>query len=141
MAKEFWGKVRGDIQKGYKDSLSFLKSKTEELTEESKKKYKIYEHKHKAHKQIAELGAKVYEIVNTGGSVDNSRIVKDTVEKIKKIEELIDKLEALAKKKSAKSTKPTKPTKKKAIAKKKAAVKKKAPAKKKAPVKKKPADN
>ena len=133
MAKEFWDKVRGDIQKGYKDSLSFLKTKTEEITEESKKKYKIYEHKHKAHKQIAELGATVYEIVNSGGSVDSSAKVKATVEKIRKIEELIGQLEALAAKK------PAKPTKKKAITKKKAAVKKKAPAKKKAAAKKKTA--
>ncbi len=128
MAKEFWDKVRGDIQKGYKDSLSFLKSKSEEVAEESKKKYKIYEHKHKAHKQISELGATVYEIVNSGGSVDSSKKVKDTVEKIRKIEEQIGQLEAQARKKPAK---PAKPTKKKAVTKKKAAARKKAPAKKK----------
>jgi polyhydroxyalkanoate synthesis regulator phasin len=122
MAKDFWGKVRGDIQKGYKDSLSFLKSKTGEITEESKKKYKIYEHKHKAHKQIAELGATVYEIVNSNGSVDKNKKVKETVEKIKKLEEQIEKLEAQATKK---------PTKKKAVTKKKAAARKKTPAKKK----------
>lgn len=130
MAKDFWSKVRGDIQKGYKESVSFLKAKTGEITEESKKKYKIYEHKHKAHKQISELGALAYEIVDSGGSVDKSAKVKATVEKIRKIEEQIDQLEAQAKK--------TK-TKKKAPAKKKVAARKKTAAKKKLGTKKKTA--
>ena len=37
MAKEFWGKLQKDMQKGYKESVSFLKSKTEKITEESKR--------------------------------------------------------------------------------------------------------
>ena len=132
MAREFWDKVRGDIQKGYKESLGFLKSKTEELTEEGKKKYKVYEHKHKAHKQIAELGAMVYEIINKGGSVDKSDKVWASVEKIRKIEEQIDRLEAQAQKKPAKK----KATSKKVAGKKKAAAKKKPVARKKPAAKK-----
>ena len=86
MANDFWNKVRGDIQKGYKDSVDFLKVKTEVITEESKKKYKIYEHKHKAHKQISELGALTYEIINSGGSLDKNAKIKDIADKINKIE-------------------------------------------------------
>ncbi len=133
MAKVFWDKVRGDIQKGYKDSVSFLKEKTEEITEESKKKYKIYEHKHKAHKQISELGALAYELINSGSSVDKSAKVKATVEKIKKIEEQIKRLEAQATRAAGKKRSPAK---KKAAARKKTAAKKKPGAKKKTAKKK-----
>ncbi len=128
MAKDLWSKVRGDIQKGYKESVSFLKAKTGEITEESKKKYKIYEHKHKAHKQISELGALAYEIFNSGGSLDKSAKVKATVEKIKKIEEQINQLEAQATRTAGKRKSPAK---KKIAARKKTAAKKKSGAKKK----------
>ncbi|HEB02868.1 MAG TPA: hypothetical protein ENI12_06515 [Nitrospirae bacterium] len=133
MAKDFWSKVSGDIQKGYKESVSFLKAKTEIITEESKKKYKIYEHKHKAHKQIAELGALAYEIFNSGGSVDSSAKVKATVEKIKKIEEQIKQLEAQATRTAGKKKSPAK---KKIAARKKTAAKKKTVARKKTAAKK-----
>ncbi len=133
MAKDFWSKVRSDIQKGYKESVSFLKTKTEIITEESKKKYKIYEHKHKAHKQISELGALTYEILNSGGSVDKSAKVKATVERIKKIEELINQLEAQATRTAGKKKSPAK---KKIAARKKTAAKKKTGTKKKAGAKK-----
>jgi uncharacterized protein Yka (UPF0111/DUF47 family) len=130
MAKDFWGKVKSDMQKGYKGSLEYLKAKTEEITEESKKKYKVYEHKHKAHKQIAELGAKVYEIVNTGASLDGDDQVLAIVQKIKKIEAQIEKIET----EGVKAT-----TKKKTAAKKKTAVRKKTIVKKKTAVNKKAA--
>ena len=128
MAKDFWNKVRGDIQKGYKESVGFIKTKTEVITEEGKKKYKVYEHKHNAHKQIAELGAMTFEIINSGGSVDKNAKIIAAVEKINKIEEQIVKLEAQAIKATSKKKTPARKKvapRKKTVAKKKVATKKK----------------
>jgi hypothetical protein len=128
MASEFWDKVRKDFHKGYKEGLDFLKVKTTELTVEGKRKYNVYEHKHKAHKEMAELGAMVYEIVTTGGKVDGSAKVRAAVDRIGKIEEQIAKLESGAPKK--KTAKKKAPAKKKAASRKKTGAKKKTAAKK-----------
>lgn len=65
----FWEKVKKDLQKGLKEGVTFVKEGTivvkeraEELTEEAKRQYKIFDLKTKVQKEIAELGGKVYEL-------------------------------------------------------------------------------
>ena len=116
MDKNFWTKAKQDLQRGYKDSFEHLKKFTGELTDEGKRKYKAFELKQKAHKQISELGGLAYELLATGSSVDSSAKVKAAMDKIVKIQEQIAKIEAEAPKK--------KPAKKKAAVKKKKAAKK-----------------
>ena len=64
-----WEKVKIDLQKGIeegmaaiKEGAAVVKEKAEELTEEGKRRYKIFEMKKEVHKDLAELGGKVYDL-------------------------------------------------------------------------------
>jgi hypothetical protein len=65
----FWEKIKKDLQKGVEESIIFVKEgaavvqkKAEELTEEGKRRYRLYELKAKVQQEFAELGGKVYDL-------------------------------------------------------------------------------
>ena len=105
----FWEKVKGDLQKGVEESITFVKEgasvvrkKAEELTEEGKRRYRIYELKTSVQKEISELGGKVYEL---SGKLRNPMLdskVKSIKARIKKLETEIMRLEGNLKPESEK---------------------------------------
>jgi hypothetical protein len=112
---DFWEKVRKDLQKGWKEGVEAFKEgaivvrkKAEELTEEGKKKYKIYDLKTKVHKEISELGGRVYDLRSkVKNPMDNDKI-KEVISRLKRLESQITKLEG--KKKVTSKRKPAKRT-------------------------------
>jgi hypothetical protein len=125
----FWSKIKKDLQKGYDEGLAFVKEgaavvmkKAEELTEEGKKRYVLYELKAKVQKEIADLGGHVYDL---SAKIKNPMLdgkVKDIIARIRKLETEIQKHEgkqsAAARKTAAKKTPAKKAASKKAPAKK-----------------------
>lgn len=108
----FWEKVRKDVQKSFKDGMAVIKVKASELSEEGKKRYKVFDLKHKVHRHMSELGGLVYSLKSTSNPMSDTK-VKAVLEKIGKLEEQINKLEtslekAPAKKKTKKKSSPKK---------------------------------
>lgn len=106
---DFWEKVKKDVSKGVKEGIATIREKAGELTEEGKKRYKIYELKAKAQKEIAELGGKVYDLSKKLKNPMADSKVKTALGKIKKLEGLVAKLEGkkpAAKKPAAKKKAP-----------------------------------
>ena len=115
----FWIKVRDDLQKGVgggiaivKEGASVVKKKAEELTEEGKRRYQLYELKTKVHREISELGGMVYEL---SAKVKNPMLnnkVKAIKASIKKLEMQIQKIEGKPETKLSTTTTRKKPVKK-----------------------------
>jgi hypothetical protein len=104
----FWEKIRKDvekgvkdIEKGLKDGIQGIRKEAGVLAEEGKRKYKVFDLKSKAHKQIAELGGMVYGMSGKDKNPLLDARVKASIAKIKKTEDQIKKL-GPAKKKTAK---------------------------------------
>jgi hypothetical protein len=122
----FWAKVSSDLQKGVDEGIAFVKEgaavvlkKAEELTEEGKKRYIVYELKSKVQKEIAELGGQVYDLSSRMRNPMLDSKVKDIMGRIKRLEAQILKIEgkqAPAKKVPVKKTATKKATVKKARA-------------------------
>ncbi len=97
---DFWEKVKKDIQKGIQEGIGKVregvvafKEKAEELTEEGKRRLKIFELKAKVQREFAELGGRVYDL---SSKVKNPMIhnkIKTVIARIKKLEMQIAKLE------------------------------------------------
>jgi hypothetical protein len=116
----FWSKVKRDLQKGVDEGLAFVKEgaavvmkKAEELTDEGKKRYVLYEMKAKVQKEIAELGGQVYDLSAKMKNPMHDTKIKEMLARIKRREDEILKIEGkqvseakktLAKKPSAKKT-------------------------------------
>lgn len=105
----FWEKVKRDLQKGIKEGIAIVKEsaavvreKAEELTEEGKRRYKIFELKTKVQKEISELGGRVYDLSSKTKNPILDRKVKTIVARIKKFETQITKLEGKARTSSKK---------------------------------------
>lgn len=101
----FWDKLKRDIKKGIDEGLDVLKEGTEAIkhraegmTDEVKKKIKIFELKQKIQVQLTELGGRVYEVVSEGKRrnpvLDEN--VKKIFDRIKKIDDQISRLEGKA---------------------------------------------
>jgi len=119
MAMSFWGKIKKDIQKGFqegmllaKEGVTVVKEKVGDLTEEGKKKYKLYALKARVQKEIAELGGKIYELSSKVRNPMTDKKVKDIVAKIKKLEDQILTLEGKIKKVTPKKAATRKTTRK-----------------------------
>jgi hypothetical protein len=103
-------KVQKDVQKGVRESFTVIRKKAEYLTDEGKKKYKVFDLKSKVHKHMSNLGGLVYTMSGTQKNPLQDAKVKAEIEKIKKLEDQITKLETApvkkktAKKKAAKKT-------------------------------------
>lgn len=95
-----WEKIKSDLQKGVEEGLtlvregaSVVKKKAEELTEEGKKRYRLFELKTKVQKEIAELGGKVYDLSSKVKNPMLDSRVKTIMARIGKLQVEIMKLE------------------------------------------------
>lgn len=116
---DFWEKVKRDIQKGIKEGIEIVsegvtvvKETAGELTEEGKKRLKLFELQTKVQKEIAELGGKVYDISSKVKNPMLDSKVKAAVSRIKKLEAQMAKLEGRKRAAPAK-VKPKRTTKRK----------------------------
>ncbi len=104
-----WDRIKKDIKKGINEGVSAVKQgatvaveKAEELAEEGKRRYRIFELKQKVQSNFTELGGKVYDLSSKGAKnplIDTK--VKSTISGIKKLENQISKLEGISTKKGA----------------------------------------
>jgi hypothetical protein len=114
---DFWEKVKRDFQKGIKEGIGIVsegvtvvKQKADELTEEGKRRLKLFELQTKVQKETAELGGKVYSLSSKLKNPMLDSKVKAVVSRLKKLETEMAKLEgrktaAPAKAKPKRSTK------------------------------------
>jgi len=96
----FWEDVKKGLQKGVKEGVYLLKEKAivvrekaEELAEEGKRRYKIFELQTKVQKEIAELGGRVYDLSSKLKNPLFDKKVKSLIARIKKLEKQVTKLE------------------------------------------------
>ena len=106
-----WDKIRRDVQRGIKEGLSVVKEgaavareKAEELTAEGKRRYKVFDLKMNVHREMSELGGKVYDLSARVKNPLSDKKVKGIIGKIKKLETQIMTLEGLVEKKVKKAT-------------------------------------
>ncbi|HXX81343.1 MAG TPA: hypothetical protein VEI46_07325 [Thermodesulfovibrionales bacterium] len=69
----FWQKMKKDLQKGIgegivlvKEGAAVVQKKAEELTEEGKKRYRLYELQTKVQKEMGRFGQRVYDLSTEG---------------------------------------------------------------------------
>lgn len=99
-----WDRIKKDIKKGIKEGISTVKQgaavaavKAEELAEEGKRRYKIFELKQKVHSSFTELGGKIYDLtIQKAKNPLNDAKVKSVISNIKKLETDIVKLEKIS---------------------------------------------
>lgn len=97
---EFWERVQKDVSKGLRESFEVIKVKASELTDEGRKKYRVYDIKSHIHKHMAELGAALYSVKDTGKDPFSSTKITRLIKKISSLEEQLGALEpSLVKKK------------------------------------------
>ena len=144
----FWDQIQKDIGENLKEGLAIVKEggeaitqKLEKLTDEGKKKYKVFNLNMKVQDEFARLGGQIYDlIVKKSKNPLSSKSVTSIISKINKLEAEISKYEGreikakvkTAAKKTTKKTTAKKAADKKATTKKtsgKKAVVKKTPAK------------
>jgi hypothetical protein len=114
---DFWEKVKRDIRKGIKEGIGIVsegvtvvRQKADELTEEGKRRLKLFELQTKVQRETAELGGRVYDLSSKKKNPMLDSKVKAVVSRIKKLETEVAKLEgkkiaAPAKTKTKRSTK------------------------------------
>ncbi|MBI4683698.1 MAG: hypothetical protein HY755_00685 [Nitrospirae bacterium] len=108
-----WDKIQKDVRKGIDEGVAAVRKgatvaveKAEELAEEGKRRYKIFELKQKVQSNFTELGGKIYDLASKGAKdlmLDSK--VKSTITGIKKLELQIAKLENISAKKGASRSK------------------------------------
>ncbi len=108
---DFWGKIKGDLQKQVEEGLTLVKEgasvvrkKAEELTEEGKKQYRLFELKSKVQREIAELGGRVYDISSKVKNPMLDSRVKAVMARIGRLQKEITKIEGKPAAKSRKKT-------------------------------------
>jgi hypothetical protein len=96
----FWDKVKNDLQKGVEEGIAIVREganvvwkKTEEFTDEGKRRYRIFDLKTRVQKEISELGGRVYELSGKATNPMRDSKVKAVQSRIKKLEAEIMKLE------------------------------------------------
>ncbi len=108
----FWDKIQKDMKKNIKEGLEFMKEgstavsqRLEKLTEEGKKKYKIFNLNMKVQEEFAKLGGQVYDLTTkkTKNPMGN-RKVNSIISKINKLETQITRLKKKSVKKTVKKT-------------------------------------
>ncbi len=96
-----WDKIRGDIQKGYKEGLAAIKEgsivvkkKAGELAEEGRKQIKLFELKQKVQGRFTDLGGRIYDLVRSNkDNLLEDKKIKSTVNAINKLEDQITRIE------------------------------------------------
>jgi hypothetical protein len=76
-----------------REGAAFVKKKTEELTEEGKKRVDLFELKVKVRKEMTELGGRVYDFKDREESPFLDSEVRVIIERINKLEDQIGELE------------------------------------------------
>ena len=96
----FWQKMKKDLQKGIgesivlvKESAAVVQKKAEELSEEGKKRYKLYELQTKVQKEMTRFGQKVYDLSTEGKDPMLDSKVKAMKAGIAKLQDEISELE------------------------------------------------
>ncbi len=97
----FWDKLKRDIKKGIdeglealKESKEVIKSRAEHVTDDIKKKVKVFELKQKIQAQLTELGGLVYDLQHDKRKNPlRDEKVQKVLEKIGKMDEQVKKLE------------------------------------------------
>jgi hypothetical protein len=106
-----WNKIKKDIQKGWQEGVAVVKEgaivaqkKAGELTDEGKRRYRIFELKTKMHKHLYDLGGRVYTLLGAARPKDpkGDDRVNEIVADIKKLQAQIGKLEPAVQKSAAK---------------------------------------
>lgn len=102
-----WDRIKKDVRKGIDEGVAAVRqgavvavAKAEELAEEGKRRYKIFELKQKVHSNFTELGGQVYDLAAKGSKnplIDKK--IKSVISGIKKLEAQIAKLENIPSKK------------------------------------------
>lgn len=104
-----WDRVKKDIQKSVDESIAAVRKgttvaveKAEELAEEGKRRYKVFELKMKVQSNFTDLGGKVYDVVSKGSKnpLLDMKVIS-TIKGVKKLEAQIAKLEKTPEKKSS----------------------------------------
>ena len=106
----FWEKVQKDISKNIQDGIAALREggttvskKIELLTEEGKKKYKIYSLHMSVKEEFEKLGGQIYDLsMKKANNPMSSRKVTPIISRINKLEAKISRLEKQVPKKSIK---------------------------------------
>jgi hypothetical protein len=95
----FWESVKKDFQQSLREGVHLLKEKAtvmkekaEELTEEGKKRYKIFDIQMRIQKEVGELGGRVYDLSSKSGNPLLDKKVKTLIARIKKLEMRVKKL-------------------------------------------------
>ncbi|GEM_PF-1025093 len=124
---KFWEKIQEDLKKNIQEGLSFVKEGGEAvsqrigmLTNEGKKKYRVFNLNMKVQDEFAKLGGEIYDLTTrkSKNPLRNRKVVS-IISKINKLEAQITKLE------QKKDKKPVKTAAKKTTAKKKTTRKRK----------------
>ena len=120
----FWDQIQKDIGENLKEGLAIVKeggeaitTKLEKLTDEGKKKYKVFNLNMKVQDEFAKLGGQIYDLIvkKSKNPLRNIKVVS-TISTINKLETQISKFEGKEIKKKRKTT--AKKTRKKTTAKK-----------------------
>jgi hypothetical protein len=99
-----WDRVKKDIQKGVDEGIAAVRKgaavaveKAEELAEEGKRRYKVFELKMKVQSNFTELGGKVYDLASKGSKnpLLDAKVLS-AINGVKKLEAQIAKLEKAA---------------------------------------------
>ena len=100
----FWEKIKRDLGKEVRTGVEAIKSgataireTAEELTEEGKRRYRMYELRSKARNWMTELGGRVYELSAKDKNPMVDMKVRLMVSRIRKLEGQIERLEGKTK--------------------------------------------
>ncbi len=97
---DFWENVKKDLEKAWgegiaavKDGSRFAARKVDQLTQEGKKRYKVFDLKTDIHREIGELGGLIYGLKDSEKNPLEDRRVKARIKKIDKLQARVAKLE------------------------------------------------
>ncbi|KQC06116.1 MAG: hypothetical protein APR62_08450 [Smithella sp. SDB] len=123
--ENFLNKIKKDVKKGFEEGLAavmqganIVSGKMNELSEEGKRQYQIFNLHVKIKDQMNELGEIVYAAFKKGKNLDEDKKVKSAFAKIEKLEWQLSKITNAAKIKSIVKKKAAKKTGKKSARKK-----------------------
>lgn len=97
---DFWEKIKKDIQESVRDGIgkvregvTVVRAKAGELTEEGKRRIRIFELKTKVQREISELGGRVYTLSKKSKALSPDKKVQSILTRIRRLEDKITKLE------------------------------------------------
>jgi hypothetical protein len=120
--ERLFDKISKDLKKGIEGGIAVLKEgatavsvKMNELSEEGKKQYKIFNLNLKIQDQIKELGGMAYAVLDSSKNLDENKKIKAAFVKIKKLEWQLSKIEGGKKIKTVSAIKPAAKEKNEAV--------------------------